>query len=168
MERVGRGEVAGIVVAKLDRLSRSVVDFGRILAWLDDAGGVLVALDLGVDTSTPGGRLVANVLASVAEWEADTISSRTASALSAKRERGEAISRAAVPDEVATRIRMLRDEGLTYRAICERLNADGVPTARGAAEWSVSAVQRSLGYQRPRRRRAADLPAAPKRRRAVR
>jgi DNA invertase Pin-like site-specific DNA recombinase len=89
-------------VAKLDRLSRSVLNFGRILAWLDDAGGILVALDLGVDTSPPGGRLVANVLTFVSEGEADTTSSRAASALAAKRERGEPISRPAVPTTLKT------------------------------------------------------------------
>lgn len=164
LERVGSGGASGIVVAKLDRLSRSVVDFGRILAWLDAADAHLVALDLGVDTSTPAGRLVANVLASVAEWEADVIAERTTDALSAKRARGEAISRPAVPADVADRIRALRADGLSYRAICGTLNDDGVPTARGAAQWSVSAVQRSLGYQRPKRRKAADLPPVPRRR----
>lgn len=163
LERVGRGDVQGVVVAKLDRLSRSVVDFGRILAWLDGVGGYLVALDLGVDTSTPSGRLVANVLASVAEWEADTISARTSAALAAKKERGEPIGRPAVPAEVGERIRGLRASGATYRAICDTLNSEGVPTARGAAAWSVSAVQRSLGYQRPKVRRSADLPVRPTR-----
>lgn len=166
LERIGQGEASGVVVAKLDRLSRSVVDFGRILAWLEAAGGYLVALDLGVDTSTPAGRLVANVLASVAEWEADTISARTSAALEAKRQAGERVGREAVPPEVAERIRAMRGERMTYQAICDALNAEGVPTARGAAEWSISAVQRSLGYKRPKpQRKAADLPALPKRRR---
>jgi DNA invertase Pin-like site-specific DNA recombinase len=164
---VGSGAAHGLIVSRLDRASRSVVDFGRILAWLDEAGGYLVALDLGVDTSQPAGRLVANVLASVAEWEADTISARTSSALAAKRERGEPVGRPAVPADVAERIRSMRQAGSTYQGICDALNAEGIPTARGAAAWSVSAVQRSLGYQRPKRRKAADLPAQPKRRRAT-
>lgn len=164
LERIGRGEASGVVVAKLDRLSRSVVDFGRILEWLDTAGGYLVALDLGVDTSTPAGRLVANVLASVAEWEAETIASRTRAALQAKRERGERVSREHVPSDVADRIRALRQDGSTLQGICDHLNAEGVPTARGAAAWKISAVQRSLGYERPRRRRNADLPPLPRRR----
>lgn len=165
LERVGRGEASGLIVAKLDRLSRSVVDFGRILDWLDRAGGYLVALDLGVDTSTPGGRLVANVFASVAQWEAETISVRTRDALQSKRAEGGAVSRPAVPADVQARIVALRDEGLSLRAICSRLDADGVPTARGAAGWKVSAVQRTLGYERPKQRRSADLPAVPSRRR---
>ncbi|MCW2984307.1 MAG: Resolvase domain protein [Conexibacter sp.] len=164
LERIGGGEAGGLIVAKLDRLSRSVVDFGRILAWLEDADAHLVALDLGVDTSTPAGRLVANVLASVAQWEAETISVRTVDGLAAKRARGEQIGREAVPADVADRIRAMRADGLTMRAVCDVLNAEGVPTARGAASWSVSAVQTATGYKRPKRSRSADLPAAPKRR----
>lgn len=83
-----------------------------------------------------------------------------------KRQKGEQVGREAVPPEVAAAIRAMRADGLKYQAICDRLNADGVPTARGAAGWSVSAVQRSLGYKRPKpQRKAADLPDLPKRRR---
>ena len=65
-----------MVVAKLDRLSRSVVDAGRLL---EEArrGFNIVALDLGLDLSTPTGELVANVLAAVAQWERRMIGQRT-------------------------------------------------------------------------------------------
>jgi hypothetical protein len=49
--------------------SRSVIDFAALLEWADRAGAAIVALDLGVNTSDPAGRLVANVMASVAQWE---------------------------------------------------------------------------------------------------
>src|SRR5688500_3167328 len=65
LECIAAGEASGLIASKLDRLSRSVIDFGVLLEWCTDAGATLVALDLGLDTSTPGGRLVANVLASV-------------------------------------------------------------------------------------------------------
>jgi len=91
------GEVTGLVVAKLDRISRSVVDFGNLLAFFEDAEATLVALDLGVDTSTPGGRLVANVLASVAEWERSAIAERTRDALAVRKANGLTVSRPASP-----------------------------------------------------------------------
>ncbi len=53
LRQVRDGAASGLVVAKLDRLSRSVVDFGTILDHFIDWGATLVALDLGVDTSTP-------------------------------------------------------------------------------------------------------------------
>lgn len=130
--------------------------------WFSAADASLVALDVGVDTSTPGGRLVANVFASVAEWERDTISARTRDALQAARARGRQVSRPAVGDrrDVAERIRLLRDEGCTLQAIADLLNEEGVPTARGASEWRVSSVQSAAGYRRPPARRGhPELPA---------
>jgi DNA invertase Pin-like site-specific DNA recombinase len=162
LERIAAGEADGLVVAKLDRLSRSVVDFGLLLEWFTEAEATLVALDLGVDTSTPGGRLVANVFAAVAEWERDTIAARTKDGLAAKRAQGKPIGRAAVADnpELAARIRSMRDDaGMTLQAIADQLTAEGVPTARGAAVWRVSSVQAAAGYVRRKpRRRAAELP----------
>jgi hypothetical protein len=62
-----------LAVAKLDRLSRSVLDFAQLMVRARDLGWGLVALDLGVDTTTTSGRFVANVMVSVAEWEPDII-----------------------------------------------------------------------------------------------
>lgn len=61
LEEIAAAGAAGLVVAKLDRLSRSVADFAALLEWFTEAEATLVAMDLGIDTSTPGGRLVANV-----------------------------------------------------------------------------------------------------------
>lgn len=152
LERIAAGEAAGLVVAKLDRVSRSVVDFGLLLDWFDRAGAIFIALDLNVDTSTPGGRLVANVLASVAEWERDTIAQRTKAGLAAARAEGRPIGPAAVRDrpELVERIHAMRDEGRSLRAIAEALNADGVPTLRGGSTWRPSSLQTILGYKRRR------------------
>lgn len=160
---IAEGKASGLVCAKLDRLSRSVIDFGQILEWLDHQGATFTALDLGIDTSTAAGRLVANVMASVGEWERSAISARTKASLQAKRERGEQIGRASVGDRpaLAQRIAAMRADGLTLQAIADALNAEGVPTLRGADCWRVSAVQSATGYRRPAKRRAAvQLPTA--------
>ena len=162
LELVADRKATVLVAAKLDRISRSVLDFAALLEWFGAADASLVALDVGVDTSTPGGRLVANVFASVAEWERDTISGRTRDALQAARAQGRQVSRPAVGDrrDVADRIWLLRDQGCTLQAIADLLNEEDVPTARGAAEWRVSSVQSAAGYRRPRARRAhPELPA---------
>jgi integrase len=52
------GEVGGIVVAKLDRLSRSVIHFGHLLEEASKKKFNVVALDLGLDLSTPRGELL--------------------------------------------------------------------------------------------------------------
>ncbi len=171
LEAIASGEVDGVVVAKLDRLSRSLADLLAVVEWIADAGAVLVAVDLGVDTTSPGGRLVLHVLGAIAEWERGTIRERTVDALAARRADGKAISGPSVVDrpELAARIAARRAEGWSYQAIADELNALGVPTLRGGALWRVSSVQAAAGYKRPpRKRRPPDLPELPRRRRAAR
>jgi DNA invertase Pin-like site-specific DNA recombinase len=166
LERIASGESGGLIAHKLDRLSRSVVDFGTLLDWFTDAGATLVALDLGLDTSTPGGRLVANVFASVAEWERDVIGARTREGLAVARARGKAISRAAVADQpkLLKRIARMREQGMTLQAIADELNRDGEPTLRGGSEWRPSSVQVAAGYRRRKpRRKLVELPAVRRR-----
>jgi DNA invertase Pin-like site-specific DNA recombinase len=166
LERVAAGEASGLLAARLDRLSRSVVDFGMLLEWFTDADATLVALDLGLDTSTPGGRLVANVFASVAEWERDVIGARTREGLATARAHGRRISRPAVADnpKLAQRIERMRRRGMTLQAIADRLNRESVPTVRGATKWRPSSVQSAAGYKRRKpRRQSVDLPKVKRR-----
>jgi DNA invertase Pin-like site-specific DNA recombinase len=166
LERIAAGEASGLIASKLDRLSRSVVDFGVLLEWFDGAGATLVALDLGLDTGSPGGRLVANVFASVAEWEKDTIAARTREGLAAARAQGKPISRPAVADNPALRKRIerLRARGLTLQVIADTLNREGVPTLRGGSEWRPSSVRSATGYQRRKaRHQQVELPAVKRR-----
>lgn len=155
LARIAAGEADTLMTAKLDRLSRSVIDFGSLLEWFSEAEATLVALDLGIDTSSAGGKLVANVFAAVAEWERDTISARTREALAAKRQTGKAISRAAVTDSpLGERIRVMRESGMTLQAIADALNAENVPTLRGGSSWRPSSIQAAAGYKRRKPRRA--------------
>ncbi len=172
LERIARHEVDGLVAAKLDRISRSVRDFADLLEWFGATGASLVAVDVGVDTSTPGGKLVCGVFSAVSEWERDVIASRTRDGLAALRAQGRPISRAAVADnpKLAKRIRKMREAGQTYQAIADALNKDKVPTLRGATQWTVSGVRGAAGYARPRaRKKAAMLPSVgrPRRRRTA-
>ena len=168
LERIAQGEATGLVVTKLDRLSRSVHDFAGLLEWFQtETQATLVALDVGIDTSTPGGRLVANVFASVAEWERDTIAQRTRDGLARARTEGKVISRPALADnpELRERIERMRGDGMTLQAIADTFNAEGIPTLRGGAEWRHSSVQAAAGYKRrPPRRTPANLPTVKRRR----
>ncbi len=58
-----------LVVTKLDRLARSVAHLLEVLAILTDKGAALRILDMGIDTSTPTGKLMLTVLGGVAEFE---------------------------------------------------------------------------------------------------
>lgn len=139
------GLVAGLVVAKIDRLSRSMLDFASILQRATERRWGLVVLDLGVDTSTPSGKLVATVIAALAEWEREQISSRTKDALSERRAQGGKLGRpSGVPADVLRRIQREHSAGTSLRAIAAGLNADGVPTAQGGSAWHASTVSKVL------------------------
>lgn len=162
LRAIARGQADGLVVAKLDRLSRSTIDFPQLVEWFVDVEATLVALDLQIDTSTASGRLVANTLINLAEWERGQAAERTRAALASLRARGKPTGRPAVADrpELAARIRAMREEGYSLQGIANVLNAEGVATTRGAAAWRPSSVQSAAGYRRrPPRRRPAALPA---------
>jgi DNA invertase Pin-like site-specific DNA recombinase len=65
-----------VIVTKLDRLARSVIDLGNILKTIDEAGASIQIVDLGVDTSTPTGKLMLNVMGSIAQFEREMMLER--------------------------------------------------------------------------------------------
>ncbi len=142
-------EADALVVAKLDRFSRSVVDFSQTLTLAKRQGWAVVLLDLGVDTSTPNGKLVAGLTAQIAEWERDIIAQRTREALAAAKARGQRLGRPrATPDEVVAQVVGLYETGMSLRSIARSLTDSSVPTTRGAAEWRASSVRRVLSGHR--------------------
>lgn len=66
----------GLVVAKLDRLTRSLIDFVMLVSWLEARGKTLVCLDPQLDLTTPSGRAFAQTLVTFAEYERETIAAR--------------------------------------------------------------------------------------------
>jgi DNA invertase Pin-like site-specific DNA recombinase len=139
------GKADVLVVAKLDRLSRSIKDFAELMEQAARRKWALVALDLGVDTTSPSGKLVANVMASVAQWEREVIGQRTKDALAVKRKEGARLGRPTVLSEaLRRRIQRMREQGLSFQAIADRLNEKGTPTAHGGAKWHASTVRALL------------------------
>jgi DNA invertase Pin-like site-specific DNA recombinase len=147
LDELKRGRADALVVAKLDRLSRSMVDFSALMAAAQRQGWALVALDCAVDTSTPVGEVVANVLATFAQFERRLIGQRTREALEQKRKQGVRLGRPPeLPERVRNRIRRRRESGMSFASIAAELNREDVPTAHGAKRWwssSVRAVYRS-------------------------
>ena len=139
-----RGDV--LMVSKLDRLSRSLVDAAGLLATAQRRGWLLIALDLGLDLATPNGRLIAGVLASVAEWERATIAGRTKDAMAAKKAAGGIRygHRSKCPPDVMDRIEAHRDDGWSLGQIARALTADRVPTPTGRSTWYTSSVRSIL------------------------
>jgi DNA invertase Pin-like site-specific DNA recombinase len=151
-EVVESGGASVLVVAKLDRLSRSLLDFAAVMERSRRERWALVALDLGVDTTTPQGEMMANILATFAQFERRLISQRTKDALAVRRAQGVRLGRPRVlSPEITERVWRMHRRGSTLRRIAARLNAEGVPTAHRGACWrasSVSAVLRSVKAER--------------------
>jgi DNA invertase Pin-like site-specific DNA recombinase len=136
----GHGDV--LMVAKLDRLTRSVHDASGLMQRSEKSGWGLVALDAPVDTTTPAGRAMAQILNVFAELERRLIGERTKAALAVKRDQGVVLGRPrSLPDKVVARIRKERDAGRTWTAIAEGLNHDRVPTAQGGLRWYPATVR---------------------------
>lgn len=134
--------IGGIVVAKLDRLSRSLKDFALIMERAQKRGWNLVCCDLGIDLSTASGEFMAGVMSSAAQWERRIISQRTKDALAEKRAQGVKLGRPpTLPESVGERIVAARKDGEGWSAIARQLNAEHVATAHGGARWHPSTVR---------------------------
>ncbi len=136
------GHADVLVVAKLDRLSRSVMDFAAIMETAKSEGWSIRVLDLDVDMTTSMGELVANIMISLAQWERRVIGERTKAALVAVRARGTKVGRkSGVDDDTLRLIRVLRDSGRSWAKIADALNHEGVPTGQGG-HWHAATVRR--------------------------
>lgn len=80
LARLQAGEAGALIVAKLDRLTRSVADLGYLVEKHFQAAALLSVSEQ-IDTRSAAGRLVLNVLASVSQWERETIAERTSAAM---------------------------------------------------------------------------------------
>jgi len=139
------GRAAGLVIAKLDRLSRSLIDFAALMERARRERWALVSLDLGVDTSTPQGEMLANVMATFAQFERRLISERTKAALAVLRAQGRQLGRPPVlSPTVRAAIGQWSGAGASLGAIAGHLNATGVPTAHGGRQWWPSTVRAVL------------------------
>lgn len=135
-----------IVAAKVDRLSRSLVDFSTLLQTAQKRGWVVLTLDLGLDLSTPQGEFTASVLASFARMEQRLIGQRTRDAMAAKKRAGAVRygHRSTLPDEVQDRVERLVASGLSMCEVARRMTTSGVRTAQGSGTWYASTVRSVL------------------------
>ena len=156
-----KGQATALLVTKLDRLTRSVKDLSILLERYFAKRYALMSVTDQVDTSTAAGRLVVNVLMSVAQWEREAIGERTRDALQHKKTRGEKLGgdvpygyRVAPngtlilePHEQAmlALIRQWRAARLSLRAITAELAAQGYLT-RKRTPFHLSQVARLVKH----------------------
>jgi DNA invertase Pin-like site-specific DNA recombinase len=155
MSLVDAGAVDTVIIAKLDRLTRSVADLAELLKRFERRGVSLVGVADSLDTRSAAGRLVLNIMVSVSQWEREAIGERTRDAMHHKRANGERVGTLpfgyhtaadglhleADPAEqgALSRIRELKAAGYTTRRIADELNRQGFTTRRGTA-WRFQYV----------------------------
>jgi site-specific DNA recombinase len=164
------GKIDCVVVYKVDRLSRSLLDFARMMQVFDERGVSFVSVTQAFNTATSMGRLVLNVLLSFAQFEREIISERTRDKVAATRRKGKWAggrpvlgydldrerSRLTVNEDEAQQVRAifalyLKHEGLL--AVARELEARGWRNKRhvtragkdcGGEEFSKTALHRLL------------------------
>ena len=156
---VDGGKVQTVIIAKLDRLTRSVGDLAELLKRFERRNVALVSVADSLDTRTAAGRLVLNIMVSVSQWEREAIGERTRDAMAHKRAGGfrvgnlpygyrvanDGATLAPEPSEQAV-LRLMRTwaaQGRTTRAIASGLNAQGLQTRRGTP-WRFQYVATAL------------------------
>ncbi len=155
---VNGGKVQTVIIAKLDRLTRSVKDLAELLERFQRRGVSLVSVAESLDTGSAAGRLVINIMTAVSQWEREAIGERTRDAMSNKRSNGERVGNIAYgfvrlgangqhlepdPQEQAVliAIRDLRAKCYTLRGIAAELNDRGLRTRRASA-WRLEHIAR--------------------------
>ncbi len=151
------GRADGLIVVKLDRLTRSVRDLGALVdGYFAGERFALISVSENVDTRTAAGRLVLNVLGAVSQWEREAIGERTSAAMQHKRACGEYTgghapygyaldaTGALVPSDVEQAIiaaaRDLEAAGMSLRAIGAALEARGL-LPRSGGQWHAKTVR---------------------------
>ena len=161
LARIEAGESGGIVVAKLDRLSRSVADGLRVVDEIQRAGGEIVCTDQAIDTTSPGGKFQLTLWLAIAEWYRDSVTEQWAQT------KARAIERKAWPGRTPYGTRRLesgrvelhpitsqhvarmvteRAAGRGWKAIATGLRKDEIPTPTSDSDspsfnWAASTVQ---------------------------
>ena len=162
LELLKAGKADGLAVVKLDRLTRSVADWQILIDdyFGEKAGKQLFSVADSIDTRTAAGRLVLNVLLSVAQWERETTGERTREALRHKIRNGERCGKVRFGYDLAADGKTLmpnpaeqqaialmldlRAAGCTLREIAAALTQQGIQTKEGGATWTHTAVSRIL------------------------
>src|SRR5450432_3523198 len=148
-----------VLIAKLDRLTRSVKDLAELLERFQKRGVSLVSVAESLDTGSAAGRLVINIMTAVSQWEREAIGERTRDAMQHKRANGTVRRQSGVrlphfkhvepePSEQAalTQIRGLRQQGCSLRAIAAALNGQALRTRRGTG-WRHDHIVRIISSE---------------------
>jgi DNA invertase Pin-like site-specific DNA recombinase len=127
-----------VLVYRYDRFARSLRQLVNALGEFEALGIHFISLHEGVDTSTPNGRLVFGIFASIAEFERELIRSRVRSGLAAARAKGRRLGRPRVKVD-AQQVSALRKQGASWATICRQTGL-----SRGTAQRALLRLPKNL------------------------
>jgi DNA invertase Pin-like site-specific DNA recombinase len=134
-----RRECDVVVVWKLDRLGRSLKHLVNLIAEWESLGVAFVSLRDNLDFSTPGGRLMFNIIAAMAEFERDLIRERVKAGIARAKADGKRIGRKRRTDVSPQSVAALRAQGKSWPEIAKELSC-GVGTACRAYQEYVRSI----------------------------
>jgi DNA invertase Pin-like site-specific DNA recombinase len=155
---IRKKEVQAVIVAKLDRLTRNVRDLADIVELCNKTDTALISVNEHIDTGTAAGRMILNMLGVISQWEREAIGERTSASLQYKKQSGKKYNCNViygyteqdgnlVPDETEqnniTLMIHLRDQGLSFKVIAERLNSMNIQS-RSGNNWHSEQVRRVI------------------------
>lgn len=145
LDRLDRGKADVLLAVRLDRVSRSVVDFAGLIERAQRKSWGLVFTATAIDTTDASGRFSAHIHIAAAEFERALISVRTKEGMAQRKAEGVTFGREVAADFLPTYIRVmeLHRRGMSYNAIAEHLRELQVPTARGG-QWAAATVRRMV------------------------
>ncbi len=139
LQALESGKAEGLLVVKLDRLTRSVKDLGILLEDYFASRFSLLSLGDSIDTRSASGRMLLNILTSVTQWEREAGSERTKAALSHIKTSGRKLGHKFMGEIVGDSVKLARELYATgkfsHRSLAAHLNETNVPTAQGGKWW---------------------------------
>lgn len=153
--------IGTVIVIKLDRLTRSVRDLGDLVQTFQEYQANLISVSESLDTGSASGRMVMNMMATVAQWEREVIVERTTAVMRHKRENGrvygkvpmgymrvgDALRENPAEQKILREMRTRRAAGESAHSIARWLNEEGVPARQGGKKWYPASVLRVLTSQ---------------------
>lgn len=156
IEKIRKKEISSVIVAKLDRLTRSVKDLAEIVELFNKKEASLVSVNEHIDTGTAAGRMILNMLGVISQWEREAIGERTSAALQYKKASGKAYNCNALygfenkngeliqvksEQDIITLILHLREQNNSFKRIADLLNEKGIMN-RAGTQWKGEQIRR--------------------------
>jgi len=158
LKEVDKGTISRILVTKLDRLSRRLLDLLKLIDTFQDRKVSFISISESFDTNTPSGRLTLQVLGAVAEFERERIRERVFDNMLHAANQGKWLTQSPYGYDLINKELVINDteskvvkrvfdlylqKGFGYYSIAKQLNEEGIPSKQ-KKEWSIRSIKLML------------------------